>query len=153
MEKQSIIQKLGTRKKGAFATIVTKKELGKGEILAKLASEAGKIEKISIFQVKLHAYVSRKDIREAIEAGEREAPSLPPHVESCETLANGLNFWHGKNSQIYLALPTANTKSKAIYFRNGAKVSKEEIAHFLCAKKSSESKFVAPKLENIFDVR
>jgi hypothetical protein len=153
MEKQAIIEKLGTRRKGAFATIVTRKELGKGDVLAKLANEAGKIEKISIFQVKLNSYSSRKDIRGAIERGEREAPTLPAHIESSEALQNGLNFWIGKNGQIYLALPTANTKSKAIYFRSGAKVSKQEIAHFLCVKKGGESKFVTPKLENIHEVR
>jgi hypothetical protein len=152
MDKNSIIEKLGARHAGAFVTVNVKKTLGKGDVYAKLANEAGKIEKLTSFQVKLHAYATRKDIREAIEAGERETPTLPAFVDTVEKLENHLTFWHGKNGQVYLALPSANTEAKTKFFRNGKEVSKEEIAHFLCAKSGDKPKFYAPKLENIESV-
>lgn len=152
MTKDSIIEKLGARHAGAFVTVNVKKTLGKGDVYAKLASEAGTIEKLTSFQVKLHPYETRKDIREAIEAGEREKPSLPVFVESVEKLKNHLTFWHGKNGQVYLALPSGNTETKTKFFRNGKEVSREEIARFLCAKSGDRPKFYAPKLENIESV-
>jgi len=153
MQKSNIIEKLGARHAGAFVTINVKKTLGKGDIYAKLASEAGKIEKLTRLQVKLHPYATRKDIKEAIASGEREMPTLPAYVESVEKLENHLTFWKGKNGTEYLALPSANTEAKTTFFRNGKEVSKEEIAHFLCAKNSGEKpKFYAPKLENVESV-
>jgi hypothetical protein len=152
MQKENIIEKLGARHAGAFVTVNVKKTLGKGDIYAKLASEAGKIEKLTTFQVKLHSYATRKDIREAVEAGERDAPELPSFVESVEKLPNHLTFWKGKNGTDYLALPSGNTEAKTKFFRNGKEVSKEEIAHFLCAKNGDKPKFYAPKLENIESV-
>ncbi len=149
MEKENIIEKVGKRQAGGFVRVIVKKQ---ADILKKFQNEAGAIEKESRFTVQLCAYANKKDIRESIEAGERDMPVLPAFVEKVEKMQNGLAFWIGKNGQVYLALPTVNTKAESSFFRNGEKVEKNAIAHFLKAQSDNKPAFVTVKLENIAEI-
>lgn len=136
MDKQSIIERLATRKKNLCVRIIVDRP---AEVYKKLIGEAGEIRKRSAYSLQLADYASRAPVRAAVEAGERSAPELPAWVERSETTENGIKFWIGKNGKTYLVLPVFGSKNsaKVQWTRNGVKVSKQEIAHFLTAKETA----------------
>jgi len=163
MTAQQIIEAVGNRKRGTSARIIVNRE---AKIYKKLAGEAGEIRKRSVYNLQLASYGNRAPVKQAVEAGEREAPQLPVWVEKTEQFGP-VNFWIGKNGQVYLALPTFGDKSKAIvqWTRDGKKVNKMEIARFLTAAETpailtaeemaerGQVGFNAIKLENIERIR
>ncbi len=162
MNAQDIIQKLESRKAGQAVSITVNRP---GKVRKALAAEAGDIRKVSTYSLQLAAYGARQPVKDAVQSGEREAPTLPEWVERSERVG-GVNFWFGKNGGVYLALPVFGDKGNARvqWLRNGEKVEKSEIEKFLLASETTErptkdeteekgqAQFNAISLENIAEI-
>ena len=159
MQVEEIVRKLNDRQKGQIFTVVVERPAD----VYKTVTDT--IVKRSEFQGQLCDYARRAPVREAVEAGDREAPELPSHIkESFEV--EGIKFWRNKNEKtIYLCIPNTGNPPKVEWFLNGEPVSKDAIKHMLKAsetaskpsKETVESKgqalFFAPKVENVKEVR
>lgn len=156
MEKIDLIRALVARNKGTSLSVVVNRP-------AKLRKAASglDIRKRSRFSLQLASYAARKPVKQAVEAGDRQAPELPSWVSHAEDIGNGLRFWIGKNGQIYLALPRFGSKAESEWLENGKPVPQSKVAAYLLAsetrkresKEETEAKgqagFNAIKLENI----
>lgn len=80
-------------------------------------------------------YAARKAVREAVEAGEREAPVLPSYVTEVFT-EGGVKFWRGKNGSVYFPVPVTNAGTPT-WEMDGAQVQKCDIEHLLLASEKS----------------
>lgn len=127
---------LAARQPGSFCRVRVERPV---ELLK--ANSAGiEITKETIYTFQLVAYPNRKPVREAVAAGEREAPELPSHIAKSENAGNGLKFWIGKTGQVYLALPVFgdNRDFPVIWRRNKRKIAFDKIAKYLTANEMRE---------------
>ena len=119
-----------------------------------------KITKVSVFQGMLAEYSNRKPVKDAVVAGERDAPTMPTWAESIEI--EGMRFWRNvKNGNLYLPVCVTGNPSKAQWYRNGEPVNLDDVKDNLLAseyapkpsKEETEEKgqalFVAVSVENI----
>mgnify|MGYP000881272647 CR=1 FL=1 len=87
---------------------------------------ADNITKVSVFQGMLAEYSNRKPVKDAVEAGERDAPAMPTWAESVEI--EGMRFWRNvKNGNLYLPVCVTGNPSKAQWFRNGEPVNLDDV--------------------------
>ncbi|MFM9587293.1 hypothetical protein, partial [Streptomyces caniscabiei] len=84
------------KKKGQLLTLVTNSEGNK-----RAAFKDMDIRKQSRFQCRWADYSNMRAVREGVAEGEREAPALPSHIASVETIGR-IKFWRGKNGEFYL---------------------------------------------------
>ena len=121
---------------------------------------ADNITKVSVFQGMLAEYSNRKPVKDAVVAGERDAPMMPVWAESIEI--EGMRFWRNvKNGNLYLPVCVTGNPSKAQWYRNGEQVNLDDVKDALLAseyatkpsKEETEEKgqalFVAVSVENI----
>lgn len=121
---------------------------------------ADNITKVSVFQGMLADYSNRKPVKDAIEAGERDAPVMPVWAESVEI--EGMRFWQNtKTGQHYLPVCVTGNPAKAQWYRNGEPVNLDDVKDSLLAseyatkpsKEATEAKgqalFVAVSVDNI----
>jgi hypothetical protein len=156
MEKQDIITAVASQGKGTKFNVTVNRPAH-----LRAAFKGENVRKESKFELQLAPYANRKPVKDAVAAGEREAPELPGWVERAERLPNGLQFWHGKNGQVYLAMPRFGATAFSKWFVDGKEVRKDDIAEKLLGKefkkpfdkKAVEAKgqagFNAIKLENV----
>jgi len=122
------------------------------------------IEKESLYQGLLCDYARRAPVREAVEAGEREAPVLPSHIKEVYHI-NGVKFWRGNNEQEYFPMPISGNKPKVTWYADGHEVPFDDIKMYLLAsetntkpakaevEENNQVLFNSIKLENIVEVR
>jgi hypothetical protein len=119
------------------------------------------IQKHSVFQGQHCDYANRSPVREAIEAGVRGEPELPGHV-AYSFVEDGVRFWQGKNSEVYLPVVIFDGHNKVTWYSNGVEVSKSDIAMYLLASENSKPKdntdkgqvpFVGINIKHILDIR
>lgn len=121
---------------------------------------ADNITKVSVFQGMMAEYSNRKPVKDAVDAGDRNAPVMPVWAESVEV--EGMRFWRNiKTGQHYLPVCVTGNPSKATWFRNGEEVTLDAIKDSLLAseyapkptKEETEEKgqalFVAVSVDNI----
>ena len=160
MKKNEIVEALASRARGTFATLTVNRAAK-----VRKAFEAVDLRKESKIQFQIGIdYASRRPVRDAVEAGEREAPELPPYVASVEVI-EGVRFWNHTNGNVSLPLPQGgNGTTRSQWLLNGSPVEESEIAGMLLAseqtnkqtKAEAESKgqalFNTIKLENIVSI-
>ena len=149
-------------RKNKFFTIEVKRPANLRAAFRTLA-----IEKKSVYQGIECDYSRRGPVREALEAGTRDAPLLPSHIE--EVFYEGeVKFWRGKNGQIYFPMPLAGNNVKSVWLRDGEPVPLDDIKEYLLGseipkftiadKKSNAEEngqviFNAIKIENVMAIR
>lgn len=137
MKKQEIINALAARQAASFCRVVVNRPV---EVLSKLAEQAGDIRKETEYKLQLAIYARRKPVKDAVDAGQRDAPELPSHIAKAEIAGNGLKFWIGHSGQEYLALPVFgdNANFKVKWTRNGKPVKVESIVGYLTSAEKRE---------------
>lgn len=155
MQIEEIAQILSQREAGQVFTVemIRPAKVRKGT--------AQDIKKHSVFQGQHCDYANRSPVREAIEAGVRSEPELPGHIAYSFT-ENGVRFWQGKNSEVYLPVVVFDSHKKSTWYSNGVEVPKSDIAMYLLASETSKPKdntdkgqvpFVGINIKHILDIR
>ena len=158
MNAESIASNLSNRKNQFFTVKVRRP--------AKIRKSlpAPKIEKESVFQGLLCDYHRRAPVKDAVEAGDREAPVLPSHITEVYHI-DGVKFWKGRDGTEYFPMPISGNKPKVTWLADGTEVPFDDIKQYLLAsetspnptKEETEEKgqvlFCSIKLENILEVR
>lgn len=158
---EEIANALANRDKGQFASVVVNRP---AKLRKTFAGE--NLRKRSKLTIQLADYARRAPVQQAVEAGDREAPSLPPYVASA-FYVDGVRFWQGKNGKVYFPAPLAGEagQAKVEWLENGQPVALESIAHKLLASETAkrpskaeteakgQAQFVGIGLENVESIR
>jgi hypothetical protein len=155
MQIEEIAQILSQREAGQVFTV---EMIRPGKVRKGTAQD---IQKHSVFQGQHCDYANRSPVREAIEAGVRGEPELPGHI-AYSFQENGVRFWQGKNSEVYLPVVVFDSHKKSTWYSNGVEVPKSDIAMYLLASETSKPKdntdkgqvpFVGINIKHILDIR
>lgn len=139
------------RAKGNFVTIDTERTIT-------LKGDAGEVVKQSTYQVMTGtAYGSRRDVREAIEAGERDMPELPIWAELVPCDNPAIRLWKHKQTgrEYFVGIPSGNRGSSR-WFKGGEPVEYAEIESDLYAKdkkKGEPARYVTVPIDTITAIR
>lgn len=154
MQINEIAKRLENRQPGTFFTVKMRRpaKVRKGV--------TDQIEKESEAYAQLCDYAARKPVREAVEAGERDAPELPSHIAEVFRIG-AVRFWRGHNGKVYLpCVVNGGPTAKATWLRNGEPVDKAEIEPMLLASetakrtepKEGQAAFFGVSIENILEI-
>lgn len=150
---------LESRKGGQFVTVFISRPAH-----LRAAFKGMDIRKNSRVQVQLASYANRKAVKEAVEAGTRDAPELPSHISHVETIGN-VRFWKGKNGKTYFPYPVIGGNTTSEYVQNGNVVDAESIRQFCLASEfpnrasvetlaeRGQVPFIGVTVENIKDIK
>jgi len=156
MTKTKLLQTLGTRQNGGIFTVKSRRT-------CRVKKNAPQIVKESVYQGMKCDYSSRKNVREAVTEGLREAPELPRGVKNC-FYESGVKFYEGFDGSISLAVPVVGNKPQSKFFIGGKEISPEEAESYLLASEKPKEKTKAElkelgqeifrriKLDNIVEV-
>lgn len=143
MKVNDIVSKAKSAKAGTIHTITLNKTI-------KLKN-GGFAQKVSKFQGQVHVpYGRTKKVREQVENGERQEPTLPPWAD--QVVIDGVRLWQHKNTKkLYLPIRPTGNKPKSDFFVNGALVRASELVDLLYAKDKKKNKpsYVGIDLDNI----
>lgn len=94
------------------------------------------IVKTSVMQGMIADYANRKAVREAIEAGDRDAPEMPSWAEAVEI--GGVRFWRNlKSGAHYLPVVLSGNKARSEWTMDGQAVSVDDIRELLLASETA----------------
>jgi hypothetical protein len=147
METKQVVQTLADKKPGQFITI----KLDRVERIGG-KKEGRDVRKLSTYQVQVKvSYANRQPVREAIEQGLRDEPTMPSWADQVEY--DGVRLWvHKQTGEQYLPLPLVNSFHKVEYSDPDSGVKIDPATLKLPKKqplKEGQVPFAACKLVNI----
>lgn len=147
METKQVVQTLADKKPGQFITI----KLDRVERIGG-KKEGRDVRKLSTYQVQVKvSYANRQPVREAIEQGLRDEPTMPSWADQVEY--DGVRLWvHKQTGEQYLPLPLVNSFHRVEYSDPDSGVKIDPATLKLPKKqplKDGQVPFAACKLVNI----
>ena len=131
MDAQAISEVFATKPKGSIFQITVKRPCKCYKGITDV------VEKESHYQGQFTDYSRRAAVREAVEAGERDAPELPSYVEE-SFFVGDVRFWRGKEKdgkpgQEYFPMPVTGNKAKVTWYLNGESCNYDAVEAILTA--------------------
>jgi len=147
METKQVVQTLADKKPGQFITI----KLDRVERIGG-KKEGRDVRKLSTYQVQVKvSYANRQPVREAIEQGLRDEPTMPSWADQVEY--DGVRLWvHKQTGEQYLPLPLVDSFHRVEYSDPDSGVKIDPATLKLPKKqplKEGQAPFAACKLVNI----
>jgi len=147
METKQVVQTLADKKPGQFITI----KLDRVERIGG-KKEGRDVRKLSTYQVQVKvSYANRQPVREAIEQGLRDEPTMPSWADQVEY--DGVRLWvHKQTGEQYLPLPLVDSFHRVEYSDPDSGVKIDPATLKLPKKqplKEGQVPFAACKLVNI----
>jgi len=97
MKKNDIIRKLVTAPKGSIVNVELCSDVSRNIAAKNRDKVGGKVSHLSLVQIQSRIpYTSIKEVREAIEKGERDAPRLPFAASGIDSITDGVIFYTPK---------------------------------------------------------
>jgi hypothetical protein len=158
MNPNQIAQKLSTKSSGQFFSVISRRP-------AKTRKDCPfVIEKVSQYQGQLTEYSRRKTVREGVESGERDAPSLPRGVKESFYIGRA-KFFRYFNGNEALAINVEGNRPSSQFFIDGKPVEESQVAEYLLSSElsppknkeqlaeKSQAPFVVISCQNVIDIK